>query len=103
MQIASWSCSIVAPMRGRSAAVVLAMVALSASSTAQVDPPLGAILERAGGYVLAFDARFSNVVGEERYIQNAVSTGVGGGSPSPHAGGFAESAGVAKIRRELVS
>ena len=90
-------------MRGRLAAIILAIVTLSASTTAQVEPPLGAILERAGAYVLAFDARFSNVVSEERYIQNAVSTGVGGGSPSPHAGAFAESGGVAKIRRELVS
>ena len=90
-------------MRGRSAAVILAILTLSGPGAAQLDPPLGAILERAGAYVLAFDARFSNVVSEERYVQNAVSTGVGGGSPSPHAGAFAESGGVAKIRRELVS
>jgi formylglycine-generating enzyme required for sulfatase activity len=93
-------------MRWRSASVIVALVACSTLSRAQSDQPLSelpSILERAGAYVLSFDARFSNVVAEERYVQNATSIGVGGGSPSPHAGAFAESAGMAKIRRTLVS
>jgi formylglycine-generating enzyme len=90
-------------MRCRLTAIGAAVLLLSLRGAGQGDVSLAAILERAGAYVLAFDTRFSNVVAEERYVQNAVSIGVGGGSPSPHAGAFAESGGTAKIRRELLS
>lgn len=90
-------------MRSVLTAIGAAVLLLSVGGAGQGDASLPGILERAGVYVLAFDTRFSNVVAEERYVQNAVSTGVGGGSPSPHAGAFAESGGMAKIRRELLS
>jgi formylglycine-generating enzyme required for sulfatase activity len=90
-------------MRGRFAALFAAMVVLSAAAVAESPAPLAMLLERAGVYVAAFDGRFSNVVSEEHYIQNAVSPAISGGSGSPRAGVFAESTGTARIRRELRS
>src|ERR1700730_14483172 len=60
------------------------MLAWSWPSATRIDAPAGALqnaseiitldglLERAGAYVLSFEGRFSNVVTEERYVQEAI-------------------------------
>ena len=72
------------PLRLAAAACALALCSV-ASVTTQT-PTLEALLERAGQYVAQFVDRFSNVVAEERYVQDTLSNlpvvtrGLGGGS-----------------------
>jgi len=56
--------------RGRGLGAGLAVVLLCASSSAQEPPPLGAVLARAGAYVVEFQRQLSGVVAEEQYVQD---------------------------------
>ena len=51
-------------------------VCAALASAAQHDPPptIDALLQRAASYVSDFEARFSNVVAEEHYVQRAPSS-----------------------------
>lgn len=65
------------------------------------------LLERAGAYFLAFEQRFSNVVTEERYVQESLSrpAGTDVGITTSTGGGFRGTAvpPPVTLRRELVS
>jgi formylglycine-generating enzyme required for sulfatase activity len=105
-------------MAGRAAAIIggaLLVVSVpthpvpeAAAATAQ-DPPdtvtLETLLERAGQYILTFEERFSGVVTEERYQQEASGAWSGGSAAglSPGQGAFGPSAQPRTERRELVS
>src|SRR5437764_436834 len=60
-------------MAGRAVIIAAGILLLSITARAQhADPAtLEQLLERAGTYVVDFEARFSNVVTEERYIQES--------------------------------
>src|ERR1700681_5102465 len=73
---------------GRAAVASLAAaVSVAALAAGQSTPELDSILARAGQYVGQFIERFSNVVAEERYVQdtlgNLQSFAIGGGGSDP--------------------
>jgi hypothetical protein len=51
----------------RSAALVAIAIGLGAPASAQTEPALATVLERAGAYVVEFQRRLSGIVAEERY------------------------------------
>jgi formylglycine-generating enzyme required for sulfatase activity len=82
--------------------VPVAAAAQGASDTVTLET----LLERAGQYILTFEARFSGVVTEERYQQEATGAWSGGSSAglTPGGGAFGPSSAQPRTeRRELVS
>jgi hypothetical protein len=64
---------------------------------------LESLLDRAGAYFLSFENRFSDVVTEERYVQEALRPGSGLDVAVTRRGGFAPQIPPSADRRELVS
>src|SRR5262245_36427225 len=95
--------------------VVAAALSPLAAAVAQTPTPraaevitLDTLVERAGVYVLTFERRFSNVVTEERYVQESIARQGGSGDlaiKTPTGGGFGGTGLLppARQRRELVS
>jgi len=84
-----------------------AAAAPGASLTAPQASPepmaLDQLLARAGEYVTRFEVAFSNVVAEERYVQEATETRVVVAAPSPRGFGGGSPVATEVVRRELRS